>query len=332
MNKSVLVISNFQIFFIEDDIRIISEFAETRFWNTAEKGLINFSLIREIWSCDFIYCWFASAHSFFPALVSRLFNKKLIVVSGAYDTVYVPEIGYGHAGHPVKKPVSRTILSLADRVIVNSNHSKKSICKFLPSVTSKVDVVYHRIDYKEPDSKTQRDEKLILTVLRMNKMNYLRKKVDLIKEVARKLPDYRFVHIGHILDDSRELFHRDLPDNFETAGFVSDSELWNWYHKAGFLIAPSWHEGFGLTSVEALTAGCIPLVSGVGAQNEVTLGYAHEISSDEAVQWASEIQTLTFSEEERGKVKNEVRNSYPKSDRPKHIFRVFKELDESFNQ
>ena len=36
MKKSVLIISNLRIFFIEDDIRIISEFAEAGYLHNAE--------------------------------------------------------------------------------------------------------------------------------------------------------------------------------------------------------------------------------------------------------------------------------------------------------
>lgn len=326
MKKRVLIISNLEIFFIEDDVEIISEFADTTLWNTAEKGLFNHQLVNEINRCDIIYCWFASIHSFLPALLAKLTNKKLIIVSGGYDTANISDINYGHAGHPVKKIISKTILSLADRIIVNSNHSKDDVLSFIPHVEPKLRVILHRIAYREPHQLPERDEKLIITVIRLHSMNYIRKKVSLIKKVAEKMPDYTFVHIGHILEDAENLFYKNLPDNFQSIGFVPDDTLWNWYHKAGYLIAPSWHEGFGLTAVEALAGGCIPVISGSGAQQEVTLGLAHLIQSDDPETWAAELKSLEIDSEERERRKQVVQQTYHKRKRPRKLLETFSEI------
>lgn len=326
MKKNALIVSNLRIFFVEDDLRIISEFTNADLWNTAENGLIRPGLIKKILNSDIIYCWFASLHSFFPALLARLTGKKLVVVSGGYDIANISDIRYGHAGHPVKRIISRTILNIADRVIVNSSSSAEELKQFFPEVVDKTDVILHRIDYKDPEQLPERDEKLVITVMRMNSMNYARKKTGLMKEVARLLPDYRFVHIGKILDEAKPLFYNNLPENFESVGYVTDEELWQWYHKAGFLIAPSWHEGFGLTAVEALAAGCLPVISGTGAQEEVTKGEAVIIPSDDPQAWADKIRSMEFSQEERENRKQVIRNAYPKDKRPEEIERVFREL------
>ncbi len=50
---------------------------------------------------------------------------------------------------------------------------------------------------------------------------------------------------------------------------INDSELSYLYEKASFLVAPSLMEGFGLTPLEAMGHGCLPVVSSIDAFRQV---------------------------------------------------------------
>lgn len=52
-------------------------------------------------------------------------------------------------------------------------------------------------------------------------------------------------------------------------GRVPKDELENYYDRIDILLVPSRSEGFGLTALEGMARGCVPLVSGIGGLTEV---------------------------------------------------------------
>lgn len=306
-----LVVANLDATFVKDDVEILSELGEVHFWNTSEKGVAAPELMRLCAEVDVIYCWFASFHSFLPTVLGCFFRKPVIVVSGGYDSASVPEIGYGNAGHLFKKYVSGFVINMASAVIVNSVYSAKDMLRFKPAAEPRLHIIPHRINPVFPKPAPDREEKLLLTVARLNPMNYRRKKMELIKRIGDALPEYTIIHIGKVDDELQEQFDKNMPANMSSLGFLSDEELWSWYHRAQALLVPSWHEGFGVTAAEAPAAGCLPFISGAGAQPEVTKGFAVEVKSDEVSDWVKAIQSsLPSTDEAREKMKRAMLDSY----------------------
>lgn len=297
--------------FVKDDVSILSEIGNVHFWNTAIDGFAAPKLMKLAADADIIYCWFASFHALIPVLTAAAFNKPVIVVSGGYDSADVPEIGYGNAGHAIKKHLSGFLLDRASAIIVNSAFSTGDLLKFRPAAESKLFNIPHRINPIIPEPKPDRENNLLLTVARINPMNYRRKKMELIKKIAAELPEYEVVHIGMTDAELTDQLNENMPPNMRSVGYVSDDELWYWYHRAGGLIVPSWHEGFGVTAAEAPAAGCLPFISGAGAQPEVTQGYAVEIGTDEVSDWANAIQSaLPVPDERRVAMQKAIIESY----------------------
>lgn len=319
----ILLIANFETSFVMDDLAILSELGEARFWNTkVDGGMLQpggAKLMELIASSDVVYGWFASLHLLGPAIMCRLTGVPLVVVSGGYDTARVPEIGYGNAGHAVKKLVSRPILKMASAIIVNSRFSVSDMLRFVPEAADKLYCLNHRINPQLPadaDEAPARNPKLLVSVALLNRMNYRRKKMEFIKEIARAMPDYEVVHIGHVAPAMEEEFHHNMPENMKALGYVSDEELWQWYHRAHGLLIPSWHEGFGLTAAEAPAAGCIPFISGAGAQTEVTLGCGVVLPEDDVMRWKKAIEaTQLFPEEKRKAMQQRMIDAYTGSHR-----------------
>src|SRR4051794_19037652 len=56
---------------------------------------------------DLVFSWFASLHSFIPVMSAFAMRKPAVSVVGAYDAANVPEINFGHMGHPWKRHVVR---------------------------------------------------------------------------------------------------------------------------------------------------------------------------------------------------------------------------------
>lgn len=333
----ILLIANLESTFVWDDASILAELGETTFWNTHEQGgLLNAGgpkLMELIAASDVVYGWFASIHLLGPALMCRLSGTPLVVVSGGYDSASVPEIRYGNAGHTFKKYVSKTILSIASAIIVNSQFSVRDLLQFMPEAEQKLHCINHRIHPRRPSEagiSVRRNPKLLLSVARLNPMNYRRKKIELIKEIARIMPDYQVVHIGLVDDAMVQELHHNMPENMSAMGYIPDEELWQWYHRAHGLLIPSWHEGFGLTAAEAPAAGCISFISGAGAQQEVTMGCAVEVSEDRPEAWKKAVErTQDFPEKKRREMQQKMIYAYTGSFRKAGIRQILDTVTQS---
>ncbi|MBP7774224.1 glycosyltransferase [Candidatus Woesebacteria bacterium] len=98
---------------------------------------------------------------------------------------------------------------------------------------------------------------------------------------------------------------RDLPIQF--AINISRAELDSWYQKARFFIHatgyevdeqkhPEQVEHFGITTVEALGAGVVPLVVGKGGQKEILVGELAELTWDTTSACVEKLLTLILDE------------------------------------
>jgi len=82
----------------------------------------------------------------------------------------------------------------------------------------------------------------------------------------------------------REMMERQKAESpfsadIEFVGMKQQSELQDWYDKIDILLMPSRSEGFGLTAIEGMARGCVPVVANAGGLPEVVTfdcGYLHE--------------------------------------------------------
>lgn len=70
-----------------------------------------------------------------------------------------------------------------------------------------------------------------------------------------------------------------FSDEIGFVGLKPQGELQGWYDKIDILLMPSRSEGFGLTAIEGMARGCVPVVANVGGLTEVVnenCGRLHE--------------------------------------------------------
>jgi len=106
-------------------------------------------------------------------------------------------------------------------------------------------------------------EKLVVTVSRFTP----EKRLESMVEVARRLPDYRFVIAGSTAGYSKPVIERirraaeeASVSNVEIETDLSDEEIRNVLGKARFYLHPPFAEHFGIAIAEAMAAGAIPIV------------------------------------------------------------------------
>lgn len=172
--------------------------------------------------------------------------------------------------------LERRCLSKADKVVVLSEYSKSLVSQVAPSATPKVVVLPG--GSKTPDlgasdrSRDARPKKLV-TVRRLE----WRMGIDLLIEAFARS---QVMHEGWILEivgsgsefDSLVSLAESLgvASAVSFSGRVSDEEKLAILSEASLFILPTRaHEGFGLATVEAMSAGVIPIVTAVGASPEI---------------------------------------------------------------
>lgn len=168
----------------------------------------------------------------------------------------------------------------------NSNFTKKIIEKYWQT---KIDYVHHPVivDEKEVEKvNLEKKEKIILHVGRFFKQLHSKRQDVLVSIFAKlKVKDWKLVLIGSVEDEDylKEVKERVKELNIEIKTKVSRKQLINWYKKAsiywhatGFGVSdnvnPEKVEHFGISTVEAMSYGCAPVVIKKGGQKEILKG------------------------------------------------------------
>ena len=128
------------------------------------------------------------------------------------------------------------------------------------------------------------------------------KGIDIAGKAVAELEDTRLVFVGAPDGKHEEIAKRLTecgvpPSRLRVRGFVQDREsLRRLFQEVDLVVMPSRTEGFGLTGLEALSAGLPVLVSrnsGFGeALRSVPFGSTYVVNSEEPADWTSAIKTI----------------------------------------
>jgi len=197
------------------------------------------------------------------------------------------------------------------KFIYNSVFTKGIVEKKLPK--SKGIVLYPPVDISKFAS--GKKENLIIAVGRFDAPLNNKRHDILIQAFAKfheKEPDYELALLGGLLGEDSKIDHLKIMTQGLPVEFVPNPDfktLKSYYSKAKFF----WHaagydvnestdpekvEHFGMTTVEALSAGCIPIVINRGGQREILT------SSDFLCENAEEMAQKTINQIEKNKLFN----------------------------
>ncbi len=234
--------------------------------------------------------------NFVPNIFKENFFKKMSLMK-KYDLLFylsdgsVPslfakrnllhfQVPFHHVGG--RKPLNQVKLKRIDYVICNSQLTKRFIDKEY-GVQSRV--VYPPVAVKE--FKPGKKKNIIFSVGRFSRLMQAKRQdvlVDVFSQIAKELGDWQLVLAGGTdigKDKTFDLLKQKakrLP--VEIIDSPSFSELKNLYAQAkifwtaaGFGVDeeqnPEKVEQFGITTVEAMAAGCVPIVINKGGQPEI---------------------------------------------------------------
>ncbi|PJF27871.1 MAG: hypothetical protein CUN53_02450 [Phototrophicales bacterium] len=216
---------------------------------------------------DLVFCWFASWHSFLPAMYAKMQRKSCIIVVGGYDTANIPRIAYGSQRAGARRHISRLIIQVASHLIVNSESARLETITNTGAAESKITVIYHGIEPINPPGGSVRD-RIALTVGGVWRENLYRKGLLPFVQAAKLLPEWQFIVAGK-WEDGIDTLREAAGNNVTLTNFLIEPELAETYRRASVYVQASLHEGFGMSLAEAMSAGCVPVGTRIGAIPEV---------------------------------------------------------------
>ena len=216
-------------------------------------------------------------------------NYVLPPLRQARGVLSIHDVGFLHNApwnpHGAAVPFRRTIrrdAARADAILTCSHATRNEIVTLLEVPPDKVHVTYYAADRSfspvPRDMAMQRlrgalglDGPYLLFVSTLE----ARKNVaGLLEAFSRADVPHRLVLVGLAGAGSEAVLARakapDLADRVVIAGYLPDRSLFPaLYSAADGLVFPSWHEGFGLAVLEAMSCGCPVITSNASSLPEV---------------------------------------------------------------
>lgn len=247
---------------------------------------------RSLAPVQFIYSPLVDSHQDFLSKVwwTRKFDALYYATDGSLFFSLAKK-NILHIQIPLKLDKSSTWekLKLANWQVKNTNSqfTKKIIEEYWQT---KVDYVhYPMVDTHFPSAPKLKKEKVILHVGRFFQQLHAKRQdvlIDLFKELLHQQPQltrgWKLVLVGKVEDEAYAHKIAQLAAHLpiEIHHQVSSQQLHEWYerasiywHATGFGVDENLHpekmEHFGISTVEAMAAGCIPVVIDKGGQPEI---------------------------------------------------------------
>lgn len=250
--------------FVKNDIELLKKYFDVKLFLFAFKKI--FSLPFQIQYSDIVFIWFADYYAFITTLFARIIRKPIVIVTGGYDLANVKEVKYGLMQYSIFRRMVRYILCHASKVLAVSEFNKREIERYVEIDTAVV--MYNSVDvnYFVPIGNK---ENIVLTVTSCGNWERIRLKgSDMFTESARFLPNVKFFVVG-LWGTALKKLQKIAPPNVTLIGYLSQDELIAYYQKAKVYCQLSYYESCGIALEEAMSCGCVPVVTNRGALPEV---------------------------------------------------------------
>ncbi|HEY6171422.1 MAG TPA: glycosyltransferase [Candidatus Kapabacteria bacterium] len=316
--------------FVQNDIHILSREHELTVVDSAmgRGGSAVFNLIKlhlkiiaSVFRTDSLFFWFADYYTYIPTLIAKLFGKKVFVVAGGFDVAYIPEVKSGARTRKGRWFMVRNTFRSVDHVFPVSNYALTMLKGSVPD-HAPATVIYNAVDTSRFLFGSGQRKNIALTVTQLDTvLDYRLKGIDVFIKAAAHMPDTIFELIGirgPALEHAR-LEAKDLSNMTIVEGPVEFASLLEKYHTASAYCQLSMDESFGVATAEAMSCGCIPVVSQVPSLEEVTGGTGHIVSRASIEEVCDAIRATFTAPIETRKRASEYVRKFDIAERAKHL-------------
>jgi glycosyltransferase involved in cell wall biosynthesis len=226
-------------------------------------------LRRKMNAADIVIFWFVGRAAYY-AMLPPPRKPRIVSLVGGYESARMPEFNYGSAVSWWRRRMIKYIFARSRRIIAVSEYTRSELNDNYGILPVDVTVIHNAVDteYFIPRPVAQVNN-VVFTVAKVDRILIRKKGFDLLAKTAQKLPDVRFVIAGGLADKTAKEFAEAAPRNVDFIGKISQGELLGRLQSAPVYFQPSRHESFGVAVIEAMSCGCVPVVSPYGALPEV---------------------------------------------------------------
>jgi alpha-1,3-mannosyltransferase len=170
--------------------------------------------------------------------------------------------------------LARALMGQVDKVVAVSKNDNKIFDRIVDK--EKMIVIENGIDFGSLGKLKRKPKKnSFLFVGRLSQTKGLHELLDAFALVKRKLPGFSLKVVGKEFDVSKEELEGKaaelgISENVKFLGMVSDAELKKAYSEAEFFASASRFEGFGITALEAMASGLVPLLNDIPSFRDFT--------------------------------------------------------------
>jgi len=206
-----------------------------------------------------------------------------------------------------RRIITRLAARKAARVVTVSRFSKSEIEAHLGVAPARISVIPNGVTRLATTPATGGRQPTVLYVGSIFNRRHVPALIDAVALLARRGVDVDLEIVGDNRTSPRiDLRHHavvaDVPDHVRIRSYVTDTELADCYSRAGVFAFLSEYEGFGLTPLEALSAG-VPIVVLDGPTTREVYGEAATfVTAPTPVAIAAGIERALFDEDERRRV------------------------------
>lgn len=348
---NILYISSGSPTFVRKDVKLLSERFTTTVlqypWNVFNTP---FNFIRQILylvyrvnKIDIIIIMFAGYWSAIPVLFGKIFHKKVFIILGGTDCVSYPTINYGSLRKPILKKAiyfsikhATCLLPVHESLIESTNtyydNSKQGIHNHFKSINTAIRTVYNGYNPKVTQQIVETSNRIhnsfITVALVNNETHFVLKGIDLILECASEFPEANFTIIGISNEIKNKL---NIPTNVNILPPISNDLLTEKYLQAEFVIHISISEGFPNALCEAMSFGCIPIISPVGAMPTITNNIGFTVAKRDSHELTLALRNainLSSKEKENKRLQahNQIINNFSEMKRISKLEQVIEEF------
>ncbi len=216
----------------------------------------------------------------------------------------------------------------AEKILVPAQTIKDTVIKFYPKTKNKIVITKEGAQIADP-KELKNLPKLKNTFLYVGSL-YPHKNLNLILQTLSSLPKYKLLIAGsrNVFQDRVKSYikYKNIEDQVEFLGYVTDEELATLYQQVTALVQPSFSEGFGLTGVEAMSFGTSVLASDIPIFKEIYQNAAFYFSPHST---ASFIQAVHALEQNTDRINSEgiaIAKSYSWKKMAQQTLEVYQEI------